>query len=183
MYEFLILAQLSRFPMHGYKIAKIIGAMTGPCRQVQWGALYPVLNRLVGEGLIQAEEEGDDGDGRLRKVYALNDAGRTRLHEHLLDTERHQGEYETYFAHKVAFFHLLTRGERVRLCRHYAVYAQRNIDHLEAHRREIESPDHPLPLDQKKGVLVVMQHASEHWIHERGWAESLIAQYLPQEAL
>ena len=52
MYEFLVLAQLSRHPMHGYLIAKIIGDIIGPYRRLQWGALYPLLARLEREGLI-----------------------------------------------------------------------------------------------------------------------------------
>src|SRR5947209_4977271 len=119
MYELIILAQLSRRPMHGYMIAKVIGHMMGPFRCVQWGALYPVLSRLVQEGLIRVEETGEQENGRPRKVYAITDSGRQRLHAHLMDTEHHLGEYEMVFGHKVPFFHLLTREERLYLARHY----------------------------------------------------------------
>ena len=103
MHEFMILAQLSRRPMHGYMIAKIVGAMIGPFKQIQWGALYPVLSRLEHEGLIRAEEQ-EEGDGRPRKVYSLTEEGRERLHDHLMDTDRHLGEYFALFPLKVAFF-------------------------------------------------------------------------------
>ncbi|HLJ66967.1 MAG TPA: PadR family transcriptional regulator [Chloroflexota bacterium] len=179
MYEFLILAQLSRRPMHGYMIAKIIGNIMGPFRQAQWGALYPVLNRLMQEGLIRAEEDEVCEDGRSRKVYAITDTGMARLHEHLLDTEHHLGEYDTVFAQKVVFFHLLSREERLYLVRHYVVYAQQHIAHLERKCQELEA--FPVPPEQKPGILAVMRHRRRYWEQERAWAEELIKDQRLQE--
>lgn len=172
MHEFMILAQLSRRPMHGYMIAKIVGAMIGPFKQIQWGALYPVLSRLEHEGLIRAEEQ-EEGDGRPRKVYSLTEEGRERLHDHLMDTDRHLGEYFALFPLKVAFFHLLTPAERIRLARHYAVYAQQHLDHLVRKCREIEEVPMLTP-EQRSDLLTTMEHQKQRWIRELAWAEELI---------
>ena len=182
MYEFLVLGALSRRPMHGYMIAKILGNIMGPFRQVQWGALYPLLNRLEGEGLIRAEECSEGGE-RSRKVYAITDAGRERLHEHLMDTERHLGEYDAVFAHKVAHFWQLQPQERLYLSRHYAVYAQQNITHMQRKRHDLlESATH-LGEDQRADILAVMEHRIEYWRAEMAWAEELIAQNTTKEAV
>ncbi len=179
MYELLVLGRLSTHPMHGYMIAKIIGHIDGPVRQMQWGTLYPILSRLEGEGLIRAEETVEDGDGRTRKVYAITEAGRARLHDLLLDTEHHIGDYATIFAHKVALFSELTAEERLHLSRHYAVYAQQHIDHLERKRRDISG----LPDERMQDVLSVFDHRTEYWKRERAWAEQLIARNALKEVI
>lgn len=183
MYELLVLGRLSTHPMHGYMIAKIIGHIDGPVRQVQWGTLYPILSRLEGEGLIRAEETVEDGDGRTRKVYGITEAGRARLHDLLLDTEHHAGDYATIFAHKVALFSELTAEERLHLSRHYAVYAQQQIDHLERKCREFSSVPQPLSDERMRDVLTVMDHRTEYWKHERAWAEQLITRNALKEVV
>lgn len=173
MYEFLILGALSRLPMHGYMIAKVLGNITGPFRHLQWGALYPVLNRLQAEGLVTAEEAVTDEEGRTKKVYVITDEGRARLHRHVMDTESHIGTYDSVFPHKVSHFSLLSPEERLHLCRHYAVHAQQNLDHLERKLHDIAENPRLTPA-QREDIQSVMNHRIEHWKHERSWAESLI---------
>jgi DNA-binding PadR family transcriptional regulator len=173
MYEFLVLAQLSRCPMHGYRIAGIIGDIIGPFRRVQWGALYPVLSRLERDGLIRATAEDGECHGRPRKVYAITPLGSERLHEMVMDTEHHLGEYEMLFAHKVSLFSQLTFEERRFLARHYAVYAQQNLDHLQRERRDLLQ-NSGLDAAQIGDIVAVMDHRIAHWRAEGVWAEELI---------
>jgi DNA-binding PadR family transcriptional regulator len=182
MYEFLVLGRLSRQPMHGYLIAKVLDFLMGPFRHCQWGALYPVLSRLEREGLIRAEECPESDDGRPRKVYSITEAGRERLHELLMDTSAHRGEYDTVFYLKVGLFDQLTRAERLYLTRDYSVYAQQNVDHLSRKRRELIE-NRTLPEDATDCVLAVLDHRIEYWRNERGWAEQLIEQNQQKEAV
>lgn len=168
--------------MHGYLIAKIIGKMIGPFRQVQWGALYPVLNRLEAGGLIRAEAQVEADEGRARKVYAITGSGRAHLRELLLDTEHHLGDYPAVFTQKVPFMHLLEPHERVRLCRHYAVYAQQHLDHLRRSHREVQLPDARLCEVEREGIITVIDHTLDRWDLERQWAERLITQYSQEVA-
>lgn len=179
MYELMVLGQLARGPKHGYMIAKIIGDIIGPCRRVQWGALYPVLSRLEQEGHIRVVADIDDPEGRVRKVYEITDSGRRLLHDHLMDTTRHLGDYDTVFAHKVALFSYLNPEERLYLSRHYAVYAQQHINHLETERRDMEEKDSALLTPEHvHDILTVMDHRIDYWTRERDWAEALIARQL-----
>jgi DNA-binding PadR family transcriptional regulator len=177
MYEFFVLGQLSRRPMHGYLIAKIIGHMCGPFRPVQWGTLYPVLNRLERQGYITEKECEDSVANRGRKAYSITPSGLDLLRRHLLDTERHAGDYSPIFTYKVAFFHLLEPVERLRLCRHYAVYAQQHMDHMQRRRGELLAlpPPDRLSPEQVREVFAVLDHESRRWTLERSWAEELIA--------
>jgi DNA-binding PadR family transcriptional regulator len=185
MYEFLVLGRLANIPMHGYMIAKVIGKIMGPFQKVQWGALYPVLNRLEREGLIRAEEVEPEDDGRTRKVYAITEAGRVRLHELLMDTERHQGEYDMIFYLKVALFSHLTPEERIYLARHYAVYTQQNMAHMERARCSLgEDSAHAVSPAHAGNIGDVIDHRIEYWRRERAWAEELIArEQLVKEAI
>jgi len=182
MYEFLVLAQLSRRPMHGYLIAKIIGNMIGPIRHVQWGALYPVLTRLEQEGLICADDRGEDEEARAKKSFAITDKGRHRLHELLMDTNHHRGEYDSLFSHKVAFFWSLNPEERLHLSRDYAAYAQQHLDHIDSKCRDIVA-QMQIPQDQKDCILTVMQHRRAYWENELLWAQELIEQQREKEAV
>jgi DNA-binding PadR family transcriptional regulator len=167
--------------MHGYMISKIIGDIIGPFRCMHWGALYPLLGRLEQTGMVRALVAEEGAEGHKRKVYAITDAGRERLREHLLDTHHHLAEYDSIFAHKVGLFSQLSAEERVRLSRHYAVYTQRNIDHLEHERSDLlENAATLLGDEQLHDILAVMAHRIQYWEHERAWAEELIEQQLPE---
>jgi DNA-binding PadR family transcriptional regulator len=175
MYELIVLGQLARSPRHGYLIAKVVSDIIGPCRRVQWGALYPILNRLEQEGLIRAADEGVPEEGRPRKVYAITARGRERLHELLMDTTRHLGEYDSVFAHKVGLFSQLEPDERRYLIRHYLVYAQQHVDHLEHESRDLRERAAHGEVLQVDDILVVMAHRIDYWKRERAWAEELLA--------
>ncbi len=71
-----VLAVLVEGDLHGYALAQRLGELG--FGQVRGGVLYPVLGRLEGEGAVRSSwRPGEGGPGR--KVYALTDAGRTRL--------------------------------------------------------------------------------------------------------
>lgn len=174
--------------MHGYLIAGIIDDIMGPFRRMQWGALYPVLNRLEKEGLIRAHQETCQvEEGRTRRVYEITPAGKERLHALLMDTEHHLGDYDTIFAHKVALFSDLAPHERLYLARHYAVYAQQNIDHLERERSDLLARVRELlAAERLQDIVTLMDHRTAYWSNERAWAEQLIAQArteMPKEAV
>lgn len=66
-----ILALLAEKPMHGYQIISEIEQRSGGAWKPSPGSVYPALQLLADEGLIDAAE----ADGR--KTYSLTDAGRT----------------------------------------------------------------------------------------------------------
>ncbi len=71
-----VLMLLAEQPMHGYEIIQQIGDRTGGAWQPSPGSVYPALQMLEDQGLIQAEEaEG-------RRTYTLTDAGRDHVAQH-----------------------------------------------------------------------------------------------------
>jgi DNA-binding PadR family transcriptional regulator len=65
-----VLALLAEQPMHGYQIIQEIEERSGGAWKPSAGSVYPTLQLLADEGLIEAAEQGG------RKTYSLTEAGR-----------------------------------------------------------------------------------------------------------
>lgn len=76
----LILAVLRQGPLHGYAIARAIEERSSAALRCREGTLYPALQALERDGLIQGQWEPGER-GRLRKVYSLTPEGLGRLEE------------------------------------------------------------------------------------------------------
>jgi DNA-binding PadR family transcriptional regulator len=66
-----VLALLLERPMHGYEMIQELESRTGGIWRPSPGSIYPTLQLLEDEGLIEAEATGG------RKRYTLTDTGRT----------------------------------------------------------------------------------------------------------
>lgn len=79
MIRALILFYLSVKPTHGYDIQRFI-EISGMDKwaRIQSGSIYYALNKLESQGFIYTLREERTGS-RVRKVYAINDAGREEL--------------------------------------------------------------------------------------------------------
>ncbi len=72
--DLLILRTLALQPMHGWGIAQRIRQVSQEVLQVNQGALYPALQRLEGQGWIQARW-GESENKRRAKFYSLTPEG------------------------------------------------------------------------------------------------------------
>ncbi|SDC05220.1 Transcriptional regulator PadR-like family protein [Raineyella antarctica] len=66
-----ILRLLAEQPMHGYQIIHELADRSGGVWTPSPGSVYPTLQMLADEGLVDAEQSGG------KKVYHLTEAGRT----------------------------------------------------------------------------------------------------------
>jgi PadR family transcriptional regulator PadR len=73
-----VLASLWEGRLYGLDILRRLQASADLA--VSEGAIYPLLNRLRGEGLVSSEWVEAEA-GHPRKYYALTDAGRRRVRE------------------------------------------------------------------------------------------------------
>jgi PadR family transcriptional regulator, regulatory protein PadR len=78
--DLLILKAVSLGPLHGYGILLRIGQISGAALEIEQGALYPALFRLVRQGLLKAKW-GTSENNRKAKFYELTASGRKRLRE------------------------------------------------------------------------------------------------------
>jgi PadR family transcriptional regulator PadR len=85
--EMLILRTLARGPEHGYGIAAALKRLSGEVLQVGEGSLYPALQRLLVNGLVNNEWKTTDNNRRAR-YYSITAAGRKRLEQEAIQFDR-----------------------------------------------------------------------------------------------
>lgn len=85
--EIMILQSLSRKPMHGYALVKHIKQVSDNLLQIEEGSLYPALQRMLREGLLDSEE-GISAKGRPTRIYRVTDAGMHHLEKEVQSFEK-----------------------------------------------------------------------------------------------
>jgi transcriptional regulator len=85
--EIMILQSLRLKPMHGYALVKHIKQVSDDLLQVEEGSLYPALQRMLKQGLLQARE-GISAKGRPTRIYELTPAGIRHLESEVVSFER-----------------------------------------------------------------------------------------------
>jgi PadR family transcriptional regulator, regulatory protein PadR len=71
---FFILTALVEAPRHGYGLVAEVAKLSDGRVRLKVGTLYGVLDRLVGEGLVELDHD-EVQRGRLRRYYRLTEAG------------------------------------------------------------------------------------------------------------
>jgi PadR family transcriptional regulator PadR len=85
--EMMILHSLRLKPMHGYALVKYIKQVSDNLLQVEEGSLYPALQRMLREGLLESKE-GVSAKGRPTRIYRLTDAGKRHLEKEVSSFEK-----------------------------------------------------------------------------------------------
>jgi DNA-binding PadR family transcriptional regulator len=71
---FFVLTALAGGPRHGYGIVGEVDQLSAGRVRLKVGTLYGVLDRLVGEGLVEFDREEVE-NGRVRRYYRLTRTG------------------------------------------------------------------------------------------------------------
>ncbi len=72
--EMMVLQTLQWQPMHGYALVQHIQQRSNHLLQVEEGSLYPALQRILKEGLVEAEWEISPTNRRVR-TYSITTKG------------------------------------------------------------------------------------------------------------
>jgi len=81
-FEMLILKTLSLGPIHGWGVAERIERLSGGVCDIQQGAVYPALQRLLLKGWVTAAWRASE-NGRRARYYRLTASGHGRLQHEL----------------------------------------------------------------------------------------------------
>lgn len=76
--EMMVLRLLKQRPLHGYALVQRIQDASNNLLQVEEGSLYPALQRLLKDGLVDAEW-GVSSTNRRVRVYRITRAGTKHL--------------------------------------------------------------------------------------------------------
>lgn len=85
--EMLILRTLAVGSLHGYAIAQHIERLSDDVLQVEYGSLYPALDRVLRKGWATAKW-GQSPTGRRARYYTITKSGRAQLGIKVADYER-----------------------------------------------------------------------------------------------
>jgi len=85
--DLMILHSLRVKPMHGYALAKHIIQASDDLLQIEEGSLYPALQRLLKEGLLESEA-GISAKGRPTRIYRLTASGARHLEREVASFEK-----------------------------------------------------------------------------------------------
>ena len=85
--EMMILRSLRRQPMHGYALVQHIKQRSNDLLQVEEGSLYPALQRMLRENLVQAEWETSPSNRKVR-TYRITPAGIAHLEREVSSFEQ-----------------------------------------------------------------------------------------------
>jgi len=85
--EMMVLRLLKQQPMHGYALVQRIQQLSNDLLQVEEGSLYPALQRLLRDGLVEAKW-GVSSTNRRVRVYRLTPAGVKHLSHQMSSFER-----------------------------------------------------------------------------------------------
>src|ERR1700719_3614707 len=99
--ELMILHSLRVKPMHGYALVKYIKQVSDNLLQVEEGSLYPALQRLLREGLLESQE-GISAKGRPTRIYSVTAAGIGHLEREVLSFEKMFAGITRVLAHNPA---------------------------------------------------------------------------------
>lgn len=105
MYELFLLGKLMERPWHGYEFHQVLNALVGPARQVSWGTIYPLLQRLEKAGLIQRlSDPADKDDGRGRQRFTITSKGKQRFLQLMKSEPKNDANYRDTFRIKLGNF-------------------------------------------------------------------------------
>lgn len=80
-----VLMALSARDLHGYGVMKAVERDSRGKVSAEIGSLYRVLDRLLGDGLVEEvdapDDAPDDTRGRPRRYYGLTEAGRLAVRQ------------------------------------------------------------------------------------------------------
>jgi DNA-binding PadR family transcriptional regulator len=76
-----------KIPIDGYALVKHIQQVSDNLLQVEEGSLYPALQRLLREGLLDSEA-GTSAKGRPTRIYRVTDAGLRHLEQEVSSFEK-----------------------------------------------------------------------------------------------
>lgn len=92
-------------PWHGYEFQQVLNSVVGPARQVSWGTIYPLLQRLEKAGLIQRlSEPSAREDGRGRQRFSITHKGKQRFLQLMKSEPRNDPDYRETFRIKLGNF-------------------------------------------------------------------------------
>jgi len=168
MYELFVLGQLMDRPMTGYQLRKALIAVVGEELTISFGALYPLLDKLVAAGMITLAFEAGETK-RPQKVATLTAVGKERFAKLVLAPVVLNKQTQLTFQIKLNFLHLLTVAQQLTVLTDYQQFAQHQLQRLATLRERLQQNTRMLTADIHDALLAnelqqVRAQAQADWV-------------------
>lgn len=158
MYELFLLGKLLERPWHGYEFHQVLNSVVGPARQVSWGTIYPLLQRLEKAGLIQrVSERSDKDDGRGRQRYTITQKGKQRFLHLMRSESRNNPNYRETFRIKLGNFSRVDIATRREIVDRYLDRLTSISSHTKA-MSELVSKVPEMNEPERRNILLALAH-------------------------
>ena len=158
MYELFLLGKLLERPWHGYEFHQVLNSVVGPARQVSWGTIYPLLQRLEKAGLIQrVSEPSDKDDGRGRQRYTITRKGKQRFLHLMRSESRNNPNYRETFRIKLGNFSRVDIATRREIVDRYLDRLSSISSHTKA-MSELVSKVPEMNEPERRNILLALAH-------------------------
>lgn len=136
MIKYVILGFLMNEKLTGYDIKQRMIQSTSNFMNASFGSIYPALDRLENNGLINATEVIENG--KYKKVYAINKVGKEAFIKWLEEPIDFMKSYEAILA-KIFFYEHLPKEKSVKLIEQLIEDINNKIKNLEKLEIEIKN--------------------------------------------
>ncbi|GIP42847.1 hypothetical protein J45TS6_13060 [Paenibacillus sp. J45TS6] len=175
MYELFVLGELMDRPMHGYLLHHILSRIIGPVRQVSWGVLYPLIQRLEKEKFIQMS--GKDGN---RKVYCITEAGKEQFFRLMDEKTSYNSDAKDYFDIKFANLHHVSKELQERIYEDYRQYLCFLQEHCDLGMKVVKR--NPIFTEkERKSIQRTLLHRAHFIRSEISWLEEQLRELQDEE--
>src|SRR6185312_7179828 len=158
MYELFLLGKLMERPWHGYEFHQVLNSVVGPARQVSWGTIYPLLQRLEKAGLIQRfSEPSDRDDGRGRQRFTITQKGKQRFLQLMKEEPVNDANYRDTFRIKLGNFSRVDVETRRAILNRYLDRLCSISVHTKA-MSQLVSKVPEIPESERRNILLALAH-------------------------
>lgn len=175
MYELFVLGELMDRPMHGYLLHHILSRIIGPTRQVSWGVLYPLIQRLEKEKFIQMS--GKDGN---KKIYCITEAGVEQFFRLMDEKTTYNSDAKDYFDIKFANLHHVSKEQQEQIYEDYRQYLYFLQEHYELGMQVVKK----IPVTsekERKSIQRTLYHRAHFVSSEISWLEGQLRELQDEE--
>jgi PadR family transcriptional regulator AphA len=166
-----LLGLLADEPASGYELTK---KFENTLHRYAWSAkhsqIYPELNRLAADGLIEVIDEGSRG----KKTYAITESGHAELRRWLMTPP--SGGVRNEFVLRLFLLSALEAPEARRLLGEYAAEADRDLEQLRAFLHQVRQADPGWPHNPLEFGHLAAEYGLRALAGARDWARWAIEQ-------
>jgi PadR family transcriptional regulator AphA len=167
-----ILGLLTRRPMSGYDIKRLLKSLGWLVGSPSFGAIYPALHALLQDGLVTVTVLSDENKPP-RKIYTITQAGERALHEWIHQPFNPNASTRAFAMRLILADHLSNEG--------LIAHLQQRRAQVNDHRTVLEQMNDELDDEIDTGRRLTLNYGMAIASAELNWLESMLERLSEEE--